>query len=172
MKLPNPEASMSSISRNLQEAREAAELNAGLFKQHHSEMLSLLKDAYQIGFVDGLRHEQARAKPEVPHKDEKTASVIAGQMYGALRYMLDQIQLNPDLMYYLRHTEAHRRMIAAEAAYVGRPFKELESERQQDRQPLYAWRKADPEVFIERLQNARLPTRNEPRDVRTDAEKR
>lgn len=68
------------------------------------------------------------------------------QLYAAVKHTLDQIQENPDVHYYCGWgTQIFYLLIRAEAAHLGKPLAEVESERRKDRQPSY--RRREPEVL-------------------------
>lgn len=67
-------------------------------------------------------------------------------MYLGIKYLLDRLQEDPDVMWYCGPgTETFRRLCMAEAAYLGCPLKEVEKARMVDLQPSY--RKREPEVI-------------------------
>jgi hypothetical protein len=78
--------------------------------------------------------------------DETPAVSERDQLYAAVKHTLDQIQENPDVHYYCGWgTQIFYLLIRAEAAHLGKPLEEIETERRKDRQPSYRRRK--PEVL-------------------------
>jgi hypothetical protein len=68
------------------------------------------------------------------------------RLYAAVKYTLDQIQVNPDVRYYCGWgTQIFYLLIRAEAAHLGKPLAEIEAERRKDLQPSY--RRREPEVI-------------------------
>jgi hypothetical protein len=68
------------------------------------------------------------------------------QLYAAVKHTLDQIQENPDVRYYCGWgSQIFYLLIRAEAAHLGKPLDQIETERRKDRQPSYRRRK--PEVL-------------------------
>jgi hypothetical protein len=69
----------------------------------------------------------------------------------AIAYMLDQIQINPDLRYYAGPgTEVFRLLCAAEAEIRGKTESEVEGVRSLDLQPSYS-RRSPEVVYLRRL---------------------
>lgn len=66
-------------------------------------------------------------------------------VYGAVRYLLDRVQTDPDLRYLLLGSEAFARLCQAEAHATGRPLGEVRSARERDAQP--AHRRREPDVL-------------------------
>ena len=65
--------------------------------------------------------------------------------HEAVKYMLDQIQENPDVRYYCGPgTQMFWLLVQAEAAHVGQPVEEVERARRRDTQPSY--RRREPEA--------------------------
>lgn len=76
----------------------------------------------------------------------KPAPTERDQLYAAVKHTLDQIQENPDVHYYCGWgTQIFYLLIRAEAAHLGKPLDEVETERRKDRQPSY--RRREPEVL-------------------------
>lgn len=73
-------------------------------------------------------------------------------LYAAVRYALDRAQTDPDFRHYMLDTEAHHRLVAAEAAYLGRDVAEVMAERRLDKQPPYRTRQPDVVRFRDRLE--------------------
>lgn len=48
------------VGRDFREARDASEEATDLLKMQNVDVLALLKDAYQVGFIAGLRRERTR----------------------------------------------------------------------------------------------------------------
>ena len=63
----------------------------------------------------------------------------------AVKYILDRIQTDPDLRYYMGSmTESFRLLCLAEAEFTGKRLDQVEAERKRDLQPEY--RKRRPEI--------------------------
>ena len=68
------------------------------------------------------------------------------KLYAAVKHTLDQIQENPDVRHYCGWgTQIFYLLIRAEAAHLGKPLDEVETERRKDRQPAY--RRREPQVI-------------------------
>ena len=57
------EASTPGIDRDFREAREAAAIAHDMLRAQDVDVLALLKFAYELGFIAGLRHERTRKAP-------------------------------------------------------------------------------------------------------------
>lgn len=87
--------------------------------------------------------------------DTQALSPREQQLYGAVKYVLDRIQQDPDLMQVMLFTEAHRRLIEVEAAVLGEPVVTAENRRRKDLQPPHRRRKAKVVELQEELDELR-----------------
>jgi hypothetical protein len=74
------------------------------------------------------------------------ATALEEKLYDAVRYTLDRAQTDPEFRWHMLQTEAHYRLIRAEAAFTGRAEEEVREQRQVDRQPSY--RSREPECAL------------------------
>lgn len=102
--------------------------------------------------VDGIANVEALgeciASAEVIAAEPATA---AAALYDAVRYALDRVQTDPEFRWHMTATETLDRLVAAEAAYLGRPREDIAAERANDRQPEHRRRRAACSVNQERV---------------------
>ena len=67
--------------------------------------------------------------------------------FAAVKYLLDRVQKDPDLYYYLVDSEAWEQLTAAEAALLGIDVKEHRRARRKDLQPEHRRRRPEIEEY-------------------------
>ena len=77
-------------------------------------------------------------------------------LYEAVKYSLDRSQTDPDFRYECGPgTQAFYLLCKAEAAYLGRPLKEVEKERRRYLQPAHRQREPEVELLRKRVKEIR-----------------
>jgi len=82
-----------------------------------------------------------------------TDAEVRQVLYDAVRYVLNRAQNDPEFRWHMLMTEAHTRLIRAEAAHLGRTEQDVREAREKDLQSEHGKRAADCYINRQRVRD-------------------
>lgn len=116
-----------------------------------SVLVELEGERWSVSLLSILRAvlDQREARLEQAHEPAEPLTQKRPESFAfvAVKYLLDRVQTDPDLYYYLVDSEAWEQLTAAEAALLGVDVKEHRRARRKDLQPEHRRRRPEIEDY-------------------------